>query len=79
MHPDQEVTPEEARLTDDGGFTVPFIDIERRLIEGEDRIEVIGPNGAPVLYEIPRWREHPIRRTRIAWRRWRFRSTSSSS
>lgn len=40
-------------------------EIERRVLEGEDRIEVIQPNGGIAVYEVPRWRDHPIRRLRI--------------
>jgi hypothetical protein len=40
-------------------------EVERRILDGEDRIEVFGPNGGAAVYEVPGWTEHPIRRLRI--------------
>jgi hypothetical protein len=59
--------------------TITYIEIEQRLIEGEDRIEVTQPGGGTLTYEVPRWSEQPIRRARVAWRRWRFRRKTSNS
>jgi len=41
-------------------------EVERRIIKGEDHIEVIGPNGGTMVFEVPGWRAHPIKRLRIA-------------
>lgn len=41
-------------------------EVERRILEGEDRIEVFQPNGGIAVYEVPRWRDNPIGRLRIA-------------
>lgn len=40
--------------------------VERRLIEGEDRVEVMRPGGGVAVYEIPAWRKHPMKRFKIA-------------
>lgn len=40
-------------------------DIERRLLAGENRIEVVGPGGHLLIYQVPSWRERPARRLRI--------------
>jgi len=55
---------------------VQYMEVERRLLAGEDRVEVTGPNGGTLVYEVPGWTEHPIRRFRIALAR---RSASRSS
>jgi hypothetical protein len=40
--------------------------VERRMLEGEDRVEVMRPGGGVAVYEIPAWRKHPVRRFKIA-------------
>jgi hypothetical protein len=52
-------------------------DVERQLLAGQNRVEVVdefaGIVIGRVVYEVPRWCEHPVNRAKIAWRRWRFR------
>lgn len=49
-------------------------EIERRILEGEDRIEVPSFNGEHrIVYIAPRWWSHPIRWARIARARRRHR------
>ncbi len=40
--------------------------VERRMLEGEDRVEVMRPAGGVAVYEIPAWRKHPVKRFKIA-------------
>jgi hypothetical protein len=40
--------------------------VERRIIEGEDRVEVMRPGGGVAVYKIPTWSRHPVKRFRIA-------------
>lgn len=38
-----------------------------------NHVEETLPGGQRVLYDVPRWRDQPVRRARIAWYRWRVR------
>jgi hypothetical protein len=49
-------------------------EIEKRILEGENRIDVPSFGGHHrIVYVIPRWWAHPVRRWRIARARRRYR------
>lgn len=55
--------------------------VERRLLAGENRVEVPylpGTNdGRTLVYIVPEWKSRPIRRWRIEWRRWCWRRSKA--
>jgi hypothetical protein len=56
-------------------------EVERRILAGEDRIEIpFFPFGGDassemrrLVYVVPSWRHEPIKRLRVEWARWKAR------
>lgn len=57
-------------------------DIERRILCGDNRIvvddEFMGRVLGRTVYEVPRWRRHPVKRANVAWARFRYRRTQKT-
>jgi hypothetical protein len=62
-----------------GWMRVRNEEVEQRILSGANSFEVVDKLGDRVIsrtrYEVPRWREAPIKRARIAWARRRYRGS----
>lgn len=62
-----------AKAIDPMSYYFDRVDVERRILEGENRVESRWPGLPTAIYEVPRWRDRPKVRLKVEWARLKYR------